>query len=431
MRRKLCFAALFVITSCTSVVAVDLARLESAFLSRQTVTSEWKSSASVYDHPVARLQSHFDVVLQILNAQTAESLNRAMDRLKQHHGALSPHEEAVWRHQLIHARAANIRHLEAYARRGRFPLNENHASTNVPIFVDNHDTACAVGFLMRKSGWGAAVTGIAATNNLVYVSDVTKGPLVDWILHSGLTGEEAALIQPAYPPRPEAFLDDLLNGSITRFGLRYDNFSYSAIGSGMAGDAEEIGLSWHHGWYPHFNLSATDAMYFGHTELIGGFGHTENANEELTLFFNYDVTAVDPSRSIDAAWTTSVGDINLNSVVSPGEIAVQTTIRSALGDVLAVHEMTTDGNSYFWWSSTDLAEFFPQNSLQISMQVDLMDDEALFTSITHAFRVVPEPTAWLVSLIGLTALLFRSRPAHYRTSRSRSSRPRFKKLGEA
>jgi hypothetical protein len=100
----------------------------------------------------------------------------------------------------------------------------------VPIFVDNHDTACAVGHLMRESGWGDAVAAIERANNFVYVTDVRHGALVDWVLVSGLTQEEAALIQPSYyPPLFDKRFHVLTQGgSITKNGLHYDNFHFIA-----------------------------------------------------------------------------------------------------------------------------------------------------------------------------------------------------------
>ena len=47
---------------------------------------------------------------------------------------------------------------------------------------------------MLRSGAVSAVRSIVKTNNLVYVDQVEDGPLVDWVLTSGLTQEEAALI---------------------------------------------------------------------------------------------------------------------------------------------------------------------------------------------------------------------------------------------
>jgi hypothetical protein len=100
-----------------------------------------------------------------------------------------------------------------------------------PIFVDSHDTACAVGHLMRLSGWKREVASIRLNNNLVYVADIATGSVARWILTSGLTLEEAALIQPSYgaivvqPPMPEdaiKLLESHWSGIVG--DLRFSNF---------------------------------------------------------------------------------------------------------------------------------------------------------------------------------------------------------------
>jgi uncharacterized protein YjbI with pentapeptide repeats len=67
---------------------------------------------------------------------------------------------------------------------------------------------------MRESGWSDAVDEIARHNNHVYVPDAHDGPLVHWVLQSGLTQEEAALIQPGYGPSCRPFADLNLDGVV-------------------------------------------------------------------------------------------------------------------------------------------------------------------------------------------------------------------------
>lgn len=104
--------------------------------------------------------------------------------------------------ELNSLRLRRIADLEAYAAAGNFPVN----STNVdmtPVFVDENDTPCAVGHLMRCSGATELVGDIAAGNNLVKLHEVKDGPVVEWIKHSGLTKEECELIQPSYEGWPD------------------------------------------------------------------------------------------------------------------------------------------------------------------------------------------------------------------------------------
>ncbi len=103
----------------------------------------------------------------------------------------------VWRARLDDARTRQIERLKAYADAGRFPRN-HRIFGRVPIFVDDDGATCAVAHLMTLDGRGAAVKAISAADNYIYVEDVREGPLVDWVLFSGLLIEEAALIQPGY-----------------------------------------------------------------------------------------------------------------------------------------------------------------------------------------------------------------------------------------
>ncbi len=107
-----------------------------------------------------------------------------------------------------------IAELRSYARRRTFPTfigkdgarHVRHVEINArePVFVDHRGVHCAVAHLMSESGWSRAVRSIASSNNNVYVDEVENGPLIRWIETSGLTQQEAALIQPSYnfKPRP-------------------------------------------------------------------------------------------------------------------------------------------------------------------------------------------------------------------------------------
>ena len=104
---------------------------------------------------------------------------------------------APWRNALAAARTRQLQRLAAYRTAERFPRN-HIALDRIPIFVDETGAHCAVAYLMRESGHGQLVTRIARENNFVRIDDLTEGPMLDWIRTSGLTREEAALIQPGY-----------------------------------------------------------------------------------------------------------------------------------------------------------------------------------------------------------------------------------------
>jgi hypothetical protein len=114
-------------------------------------------------------------------------------------------DRKVWRDALGEARKRHIARLSIYRDVGRFPLN-HRVLGSIPTFIDHRGVPCAVGHLMQQSGHTQLATDIARSNNNVYIEELGDGHAMNWILFSGLTREECALIQPSYewrrPPRP-------------------------------------------------------------------------------------------------------------------------------------------------------------------------------------------------------------------------------------
>ena len=114
---------------------------------------------------------------------------------------------------LAHNRRQQIKRIRDYMNRGRFPLNEGQSPDAVPVFVDRHDTRCAVAHLMHSDGKDTEVAQIVNANNLVRVGSVHDGDIVQWIRTSGLTQEEVAMVQPAYPISSLSTFQSFLNQS--------------------------------------------------------------------------------------------------------------------------------------------------------------------------------------------------------------------------
>jgi len=113
----------------------------------------------------------------------------------------------LWRDALAAARLREIVRLREYRLAGRFPKN-HRVLGKTPTFIDDSGTACAVGYLMQRSGHAELARTIAKTDNHVYIEKITDGPALGWILFSGLTQAECAMIQPSYnwrPPVRDAF----------------------------------------------------------------------------------------------------------------------------------------------------------------------------------------------------------------------------------
>jgi hypothetical protein len=208
------------------VVVLKLSDLRSAYLLREGVV-HYDSADMTPDGIRRQLQRHFNTVLGLLTLATPRSIETALDRLEAVSGTpWTSEERAAWRQRLLANRFTQMQRLAAYRDRGLFPQNEGQADHPVPIFVDRHDTACAVGHLLRLSGAQDTVTAVEKDNNLVYVPDAGDSAITRWVLGSGLTLEETALIQPSYGFIAPYLVSDYGPGgaTLTNNGLKYENF---------------------------------------------------------------------------------------------------------------------------------------------------------------------------------------------------------------
>jgi hypothetical protein len=290
--------AIFLLPSFALAAASPSSTLRSAYLQRQV--GELQPLDRRENEEIREdLQTHFDAVLELLEKHSDISLQVALIRLEKQQGVRwTAKQRDYWRTFLTEQRALNMQRLIAYRDRGLFPQNEGHSLKAVPIFVDRHDTACAVGHLMRESGWEREVNLIEATNLFVYVTDVNDGPLVHWVLQSGLTQEEATLIQPGYPFEYEHLVSDFSSpgSSHNSYGLDYSEFSMSASGP--------LGLRFGRGYYESQPFGYPDVDPVGtHWMVVGGEGLRSDAflynadNQYVRLKFR--VSASNPNTFIN------------------------------------------------------------------------------------------------------------------------------------
>lgn len=116
-------------------------------------------------------------------------------------------------------RAALLVRLGDYAEGRTFPKNNMVAYRN-PVFIDQHGTACAVGWLMIESGHRGLAEAISEGMNLGYVREIISDArfataVAEWASTHGFTANELAWIQPAYPPNlPWAPFGGGTNGTV-------------------------------------------------------------------------------------------------------------------------------------------------------------------------------------------------------------------------
>jgi hypothetical protein len=118
--------------------------------------------------------------------------------------ASEPSERDLVRARLAVHRLRQIERLGEYASRGEFPHNYAKVPI-VHIFRDDAGRLCAVANLVHQDGLDDLVDATVSAHNDLAVADVHDGPMLEWVLASGLTQEELVRIQvwPAIAlPRP-------------------------------------------------------------------------------------------------------------------------------------------------------------------------------------------------------------------------------------
>jgi hypothetical protein len=105
----------------------------------------------------------------------------------------APSRDAV-RAALVKARAQNRASFRAYWKGGVYPSNV-YSKKLLNVWRDEDGHFCAAATIMVKSGNQALAIKLAEDNNFIRLADVEQGPVMDWILTSGLTQEELVSIQ--------------------------------------------------------------------------------------------------------------------------------------------------------------------------------------------------------------------------------------------
>jgi len=121
-------------------------------------------------------------------AQPPESAPHAM-RLE----APAPSRDEV-RKALAARRDHNIASFRAYRKAGVYPHNFVRSGP-LQTWLDREGHLCAAATMIDKDGEHALVGDTATRSNNIRLLDVTEGPLMDWMLTSGLTIEEIDRIQ--------------------------------------------------------------------------------------------------------------------------------------------------------------------------------------------------------------------------------------------
>jgi hypothetical protein len=101
---------------------------------------------------------------------------------------------AAVRAKLVERRAANLARFRAYQKAGVFPRN-TYQGKQLNVWIDEAGHLCAAATIIKASGQDELVQRVGEQTNFLRLADVKQGPLMNWILTSGLTQEEIVAIQ--------------------------------------------------------------------------------------------------------------------------------------------------------------------------------------------------------------------------------------------
>ena len=95
-------------------------------------------------------------------------------------------------------REAALNILHDYWKNGLFPKNTYKTHERTPVFIDEDNIHCAVGYLMAQTGYALLAQQINNSNRFVLVENLQKPEAERWLMKYGIGRQEAALIQPGY-----------------------------------------------------------------------------------------------------------------------------------------------------------------------------------------------------------------------------------------
>lgn len=131
--------------------------------------------ARVFASDKEYIQAHLSSVLAILRSNPGNELSKEQFRSRMHLIGL----------------------LDGYRLTGNFPMNY-YRNERIPVFIDEHNTHCAVGYLMQQTGHEDMARRISVTDNYVWVKDIQDAEVPAWQKASGFSMDELKLIQGAY-----------------------------------------------------------------------------------------------------------------------------------------------------------------------------------------------------------------------------------------
>ncbi|MEM7162462.1 MAG: T9SS type A sorting domain-containing protein [Bacteroidota bacterium] len=147
------------------------------------VNIEWSHKHFELDESISftseeqRIRLHLLMVIQSLSNSDLNHLNKTQ----------------------IEKRSEALEALKTYANELKFPCNSYH-DFRIPYFIDEQNTACAVGQMLRETGHEHIGKWVKRKMNNAYIQEIPAGELDKWANEYGFSRTELAWIQPGYPP---------------------------------------------------------------------------------------------------------------------------------------------------------------------------------------------------------------------------------------
>lgn len=109
--------------------------------------------------------------------------------------------------------------LHDYWVNGVFPKNYDYTDQRKPCFIDKDGTICAVGYLVEQTTSRQVAENINSKHKYDELLAMNNQTVDNWVLTSGLTKEECAMIQPTYGSTPVDTYNDTYNRISPAYGI--------------------------------------------------------------------------------------------------------------------------------------------------------------------------------------------------------------------
>lgn len=312
-----------------------------------------------FSSEVEYIQAHLTSVLTILRSNSTHELSD--DQLSS-------------RLQLIEI-------LDGYRQAGKFPINY-HVTDRVPVFIDENNTFCAVGFLMRESGFEALAREIAAKDNYVWVKDLADPQVIEWQVNAGFTLEELKIIQGAYdyyqpnarilpnryevPQKPDcatAFFEDKKTRkelAHTSENVWFHGDGKNGVLNGMWIQNYAVGIPWIQGYYKNGERTGQWKEYYQGTDILC---RTENWKDDklngLRIRFDREGNIIEEILFKDGNAVTKTNydrAEGIKSVRTPlDSVNLYTEVYTLAGRLLATgNEQVHNPGNLLWFQNIEL-----------------------------------------------------------------------------